>query len=327
MSPAVKIRGIYATALTRFLMDSGVSVVFPSRRIADRFGGTSFSTAIPDVEIQDTVDGQGIRLVGDPGGVEEIIQLFRKELVDAVVRRTDQFPPAADAEVEFPFLSKCALDAWRHRVLPTVFHHHRFKLIHSDFVDLVEQKDLYNHPERRKSISRDLRAKLIWDAYAPNRDIAIEHVKLDGRTIYLSEGTIIDIQRHDQKLILKRSQFKGRSTYDGLGVPKNAGDYAVTEAAADSWHYRHTYFRETGEVIGTYVNINTPVEFYPEKIRYVDLEVDVVRWPDGRAKTVDEGKLKDRYRAGFITENLRDTALTKARELMAKVSTEPELQR
>jgi len=30
------------------------------------------------------------------------------------------------------------------------------------------------------------------------------------------------------------------------------------------------------------------VEFYPDKIRYIDLEIDVVRWPDGKGRVIEE---------------------------------------
>jgi len=319
MSPALKIRGIYATALNRFFLDHGVGVVFPSRPIADRFEERSFAQGTtPEVEVEDSDTGHGVRLTGPAGYLKEIIQLFQGEFFDVVVRWPENIGIAQSVEVEFPYLAKCALDEWRNRVAPTLFHHHRLKLIASDFVDLVEQKDLSPHRERRKSISRNLEAKLIWDVYSHDQEIAIEHVKLDGRTIFLSEGRIRGIQRHERRLVLERKNFKGRSTYDGLEVPKSPGDYAVTEVVAGRWHYQHSYYSRNGQPIGQYANINTPVECYPESIRYVDLEVDVVRWPDDRTKIIDQGTLESRFREGYITKALRDTAMTQARELLAR---------
>ena len=63
-----------------------------------------------------------------------------------------------------------------------MFHHHRLKTIASEVVDLIERKDLTDHPEQRKAASEDLEKRLIWDGYSLGKEIAIEHVKLDGET-------------------------------------------------------------------------------------------------------------------------------------------------
>jgi len=82
---------------------------------------------------------------------------------------------------------------------------------------------------------------------------------------------------------------------------------------------KHSYFDRQGNLKGEFYNINTPIEFYPDGIRYVDLEVDVVRWPDGRVKLTDEADLERAVERGFIREELADRALKIARELVAQL--------
>lgn len=43
---------------------------------------------------------------------------------------------------------------------------------------------------------------------------------------------------------------------------------------------------------GAYINLNTPVELYPNRIRYVDMEVDVCVLPDGDVKAMHEELLE-----------------------------------
>jgi protein associated with RNAse G/E len=222
-------------------------------------------------------------------------------------------------EVEFAYLAKSALDEERNRIVPTVFHHHRLKTIASEFVDLMEKKDLANHPEKRKAASEDLQKRLIWDGYSLGKKIAIEHVKLDGELVYLSEGELIEADFKERKLVLKRRKFKGRSKYDGLNAEKREGDYAITEVKEGDWFYRHTYLRGDGELIGWYFNVNTPVEFYPDKIRYVDLDVDVVARPGGEVEVIDEPILERQVQAGFLSERLRERARQVAYELRSKL--------
>jgi hypothetical protein len=219
--------------------------------------------------------------------------------------------------VEFPCLAKSVLDELRNTALPTVVNHHRLSLIAPESVDLIEKRDLAQHPELRESLSRNLETGLVWGTYRNGVRLKIEHVKLDGRILYLSEGEIIEVAPHPRQMTLRRGEFKGRTTYDGLDIPKDHGDYAVTVIRDGEWFYKHSYFRRHGALIGVYYNINTCVEFYPDRIRYVDLEVDVVARPDGRVEITDEDELRESCERGYITPGLRDRAMRTAYRILS----------
>lgn len=309
MGITLRIRGIYATALTRFLIDNGFSIVCPSRAIMERFGKhEKFEFHEPvDVEIKDMEGGQGILLAGKPNRTGPVVALLRNTLFDAIFRKAGNDQWGA-TEIEFPFLAKSSLDEVRQRVIPTLWHHHRLRLIDSDYVDAVEMEDLAAHPEMRKTLSRNLEKGLIWDTYQEGKAIGIDHVKLNGQAIALSKGEIIATNPEEKRLTLKRIGFKGGTEYDGLSLPQKKGDYAITKAKEGDWFYSHTYYRRNGQLIGTYYNINTLVEFYPDKIRYVDLEIDVVKWPNGKAKIIDEEKLNRQFESGYLSEGLKAKA-------------------
>jgi protein associated with RNAse G/E len=256
------------------------------------------------MEILDLEDMEGIRLQGENAPVETVVKTLQVHFFDAIHRNKGE----GSAEVEFPFTSKATLDELRNKVLPTVPRHHHFRIVASDYVNLLEEKTLSGHPEKRDSVGRSMEKSLIWDTFQEGKEIKIEHVKLDGRVIFLSEGVILDKDFDRRRLVLKRSRFKGRTKYDGLGIEKREGDYAISEIHEGLWHYQHTYFRSDGTLIGRYVNINTPVEFYPDRIRYVDLEIDVVQMPDGRVFVTDEEDLEEMFKAGYLTRQLVDTA-------------------
>jgi protein associated with RNAse G/E len=322
MSLAVKIRGIYTTALTSFLLERGIAIAFPSEETAQRFmriEKARFSEPA-DVEISDLEGRQGVLIQGDPVASSRVIRLIMNSFLDVVFRERMELVPAA-GEVEFAYLAKSALDEERNLIVPTLFHHHRLKTIASEVVDWVEQGELTYHPEKRKAASEDLQKKLIWDGYSPGKRIAIEHVKPDGEILYLSEGELVGADFESRTMVLKRSQFKGRSKYDGLDVEKREGDYAITEAKEGSWFYKHTYLRKDGELFGWYYNVNSPVEFYPDRIRYVDLEVDVVARPDGEVEVKDEPILERRTQEGFLSERLREKAVQVAYELRSRLIT------
>jgi protein associated with RNAse G/E len=318
MTLALKIRGIYTTALTSFLLEKGIAIASPSRETEVRFAKVKgdLCRELADVEISDLEARQGILIQGDPDACAQTTELIKDNFLDVILRK--KMRPWA-TEIEFPRLTKSVLDEERNKIVPTVLHHHRLKTIASEFVDLMEKQDLTNHPEKRKAVSENLERKLIWDGYSPGKEIAIEHVKLDGELVYLSEGELIEADFKERKLVLKRRKFKGRSKYDGLNAEKREGDYAITEVKEGDWFYRHTYWRRDGELIGRYFNVNTPVEFYPDKVRYVDLEVDVVAWPGGKVEVIDESILERQVLAGFLSHGLQDRAIQVAHKLRSKL--------
>ncbi|MFW6385191.1 MAG: DUF402 domain-containing protein [Halodesulfurarchaeum sp.] len=77
----VRLRGIYATALTRRLHEAGFDVVHPSSVIDDRFE-SSFGTDEVDIDVDATRDRQGIEIVGTPSGVETVTAELEGTAVD-----------------------------------------------------------------------------------------------------------------------------------------------------------------------------------------------------------------------------------------------------
>ncbi|ELY53116.1 DUF402 domain-containing protein [Natronolimnohabitans innermongolicus] len=137
--------------------------------------------------------------------------------------------------------------------------------------------------------------------------ITLGHGKPDGTLITLGRGEVTDWNA-DGSITLERS-MRGGGSYDALGVAKEDGDVAVTKLREGRWWYPTTYKDETGRAKGTYVNVCTPVELFPDSARYVDLYVDVIRTPDGTVEVVDAGELEDAVAAGHVSEPLREKAM------------------
>lgn len=305
MDLSIKVRGIYATALTQFCVDNKFFIIDPSKEIRERFKNYKkmADQGSIDIEIRDLEDRQGVLLKGEERKLKEFSRMIQLSLFDAILRE-QKSEKSVLISIEFPYHSKSILDELRNRVTPTVPNHHRLRIIASEYVDLMEKIELSNHPEKREVVGKNLEERLIFSRFEKGKELKIEHVKLDGKVVFLSEGEIMGSKLNEKILILKRWKFKGRKNYDGLDIPKKQGDYAITEIKEGEWFYKHTYHRQDGTIIGEYYNINTKIEFYPDRIRYIDLEVDVVRWPDGRVEILEEDLLERRFREGFITQEL-----------------------
>jgi len=223
-------------------------------------------------------------------------------------------------DVEFPALSKKKLDEIRGSVTPTMDGHHYYKACGvnvSSALDMAEKllEKGGSSEEVEKLLKQTIRAKYP----VVGSLIEIEHVKLHGKVFNLGKA-VIEAFDHSKSLIQFRRVFKKKGIYDGLKVEKDPGDYAVTEAKIDEWYFKTQYFSKDGRYKGTYINLNTPIELYPHGIRYVDLEVDVCVWPNGRVKKLDEKKLKEAAAEGIITPKLVRIIKEKLQEIMKNLN-------
>jgi hypothetical protein len=319
-TPILKIRGIYATALTRLSLDLDYRIAQPSREVVKRFR-ISRNDEDPDISITDRDDRQGVRLKGKRQLAEEFIRCLWETLLDMVVRRevarqgcTKTEKDQVIYDLEFPGASKTALDALRARVRPTLRNHHRLRIIASDYLDLIEQQ-IELSPHKKTRLEHQVVERFVYQPMRKQGVIQLEHVKPEGRTVMLQAGEIISLEAGN--LSLKRRFHSGR--YDGLDLPIDHGDYAVTHLVSDAWSLHHSYFNKAGEHKGAYWNINTPIEIYVDHIRYVDLHVDVVRRKDEPPRIIDHKELESVTLEGFISPRLQHEALEVARRLVNQI--------
>ena len=207
--------------------------------------------------------------------------------------------------------SRFALDDVRRAVETTMPGHHRIKAGSSSASAGVDFAEALCEPDS----DADFPFSVVADSFGPAEDdtLRIEHGKPDGRLITLGEGDVTAVDA-DGSVTVEREMTPG-GTYDALGGRREAGDVAVTSFSEGRWWYPTTYRSSDGEVKGTYVNVCTPVEVFPEAARYVDLHVDVIKRPDGTVERVDDAVLDESVAAGHTPEPLAEKARSVAAAL------------
>jgi len=228
------------------------------------------------------------------------------EVSDGAIAR-----PNAGIWVWFGRTSRFVLDDTRRAVETTLPGHHRIKAgtvaasAGVDFAEALCDPD----PDAAFPFT------VVSESFGPTAgdSLRIEHGKPDGRLITLGEGEVTEVDA-DGGVTVEREMTPG-GTYDGLGGRREAGDVAVTSFSEGRWWYPTTYRGTDGNVKGTYVNVCTPVEVFPQAARYVDLHVDVIKHPDGTVKRVDDGVLDDSIEAGHTPEPLAEKARSVASAL------------
>ena len=218
--------------------------------------------------------------------------------------------PQATRWIRFGRESRASLDEWRRAVVPTMQGHHRIKVTGESAATAVDFAESLCDP-----LPERFAFAAISDLFGPAEGdrIEIEHGKPDGRSFSLGTGRVTGVDADGTVTV--RRELSSSGTYDALGTDREPGDVAVTKFVEGRWWYPTVYRGADGTRKGTYVNVCTPVEIYPDAIRYVDLHIDVIRRPDGHVEQVDEDELEAATVDGPLTTALAD----RAREVAASV--------
>ncbi|MFB6166319.1 MAG: DUF402 domain-containing protein [Haloarculaceae archaeon] len=201
--------------------------------------------------------------------------------------------------------SRFALDEYRREVVPTMTGHHRIKAganAASAAVDFAEA--VCGGAAADAEFPFDVVARQFGPRVGDR--LAIHHGKPDGRLFSLGTGEVTD-READGSVTVRRELSPG-GRLDAIGEPIEAGDVAVTTFREGRWWYPTVYRDADGDRKGTYVNVCTPVEVFPEAARYVDLHVDVVKLADGTVERVDDDELDAAVADGDVTEALAEKA-------------------
>ena len=321
-----------STGLATLLPESGTPTV--STRDAAAARELVGMTELLGVEAPD-----GWRIQWEHAATEASMDVLKSALNRAVVQADtlagvlDDAPPAADRTEPtglfaeragrwfwFGRESRFVLDGLRRSVTTTLPGHHRIKTgadAASAGVDLAEAlcgSDWSGETSDEDGIDT-FPFSVVADCFGPSvgDQVDIGHGTPDGRLISLGSGTVTD--RDDDSVTLQR-ELSGGGSYDALDIPRKNGDIAVTTFREGRWWYP-TVYRRDDDVLGTYVNICTPVECFPDSVRYVDLHVDVIKHGDGRVERVDDDELE----AAVDAENVHEALAEKARSVASALET------
>jgi hypothetical protein len=218
--------------------------------------------------------------------------------------------PEATAWVWFGRASRFALDDDRAAVTATMPGHHRVKAGDeraSTAVDFLETAC--------EAPGDEFPFGAVVDTFGPGEGdhVTIEHGKPDGSSFPLGRAEVTAVDADGSVTV--RREASGRGTYDALGTEREPGDTATTRLKEGRWWYATKYVGEDGRDKGLYGNVCTPVEVFPDRLRYVDLHVDVVKHPDGTVERVDDDELDAAVDAGHVPADLAERARAVASKL------------
>ncbi|QLG29152.1 DUF402 domain-containing protein [Halorarum halophilum] len=310
---------------TRIRAMAGLATLVPGRDGTRVAGGDDAAArelvGMTDLLGTDTPDGWGIEWSrdardADMDALADALERAteRARALDPVLDEPEGEPgrvaaPTDGAWVWFGRESRFALDAERRAVTETMPGHHRTKAASaaaSAGVDFAEALCSFDGADA--DVDSGFPFSVVADQFGPveGDSIGIGHGKPDGRLITLGRGEVTE--RSADGTVSVRREMSAGGTYDALDARREAGDVALTAFREGRWWYPTVYRDADGDRKGTYVNVCTPVEVFPETVRYVDLHVDVVKHGDGRVERVDDDELDAAVDAGQVSEPLAEKA-------------------
>ncbi len=216
-------------------------------------------------------------------------------------------------DVEFPYASKWKMDMLRASVTPTIDGHHFYKSCGGKVSAALELAEKLAEKGQNLGEVEELFKRQVQSEFPEEGSLVdVEHVKLSGAVFHLGHAVLEAVNNRE---IRYSRTIKADGFYDGLGVAKEAGDKAVSETKPSEWYITTNYYSKDGKWKGTYININTPVEIYPNAIRYIDLEVDVCIRTNGETKILDMEKLEKAMEKGVISRILVEKVKANAEEI------------
>ena len=232
----------------------------------------------------------------------------------------------------FPYSYKRKLDEIRREITETIQFHHTIKSssINENCMGkyYADENELLNYSEDLIEQLPDSQREAIEEFYLSNyydnikegEWMDINHQKLSGRTVHLRGGKIESCNKdlNGELEIQIRRVFRKGGRYDGLDLPIDKGDYALSTFKVNSRHYVSKYYSSDDELKGKYININTPIEISSKKIQYIDLEIDVIEKENGKREIIDREKLDAIYELNLVSKTTYDQAIELANDLKSK---------
>jgi len=219
--------------------------------------------------------------------------------------------------------TKECLDKLRSGVITTIDGHHMYKSLNNELTQIV---DYTEYLVKEKLISKELGEysiiKYICDNLASGKLVEIEHISiLTNKVINLTPGVVtsINIRKSGEVVCRIKRIFKGKGVLDGLNVSKEPGDYDLMEISSNKPIILHKYFSRYHTFKGLYVNINSIPEFSHNKIRYFDLEIDVIMTPDNRVEIIDLEKLDKANKLNIVSDEQYNNYTSLAEKVKKKL--------
>ena len=120
------------------------------------------------------------------------------------------------------------------------------------------------------------------------------------------------------KLLLLEGFFDAEVQHPDLGTIAQ-GTRSVESFFLDHWYNYFVFYEPTGKLRNYYINLSMPPRISENVVDYVDLDIDVIIWPNRELKILDIEEFEENSRL----YNYPDEVVSRVLELKDQISTQP----
>lgn len=147
--------------------------------------------------------------------------------------------------------------------------------------------------------------------------VTVNARKYDGRLHRSWHGGLVSA---NGSLVTLLAKFSATHLHSDLGTI-HAGTLSTEYFWLDRWYNVFRFREPDGSPKAIYANIATPAVFDGSTLDYIDLDIDVIQWPDGRVDVLDREEFEQNSAAfGYPSDVMESTmaALEEVLQLMAQ---------
>ena len=147
----------------------------------------------------------------------------------------------------------------------------------------------------------------------PDRIITINSRKYDGHVRRSWKGGLVHASND---LLILVGKFTEDVVHNDLGYI-SAGTVSFEHFWLDRWYNVFRFHEPDGKLKAHYANITMPPLFAGDAIDYVDLDIDVILWPDGRVEVLD----RDDFEANKVIYGYPVELVRRAEDVLTELLT------
>lgn len=148
------------------------------------------------------------------------------------------------------------------------------------------------------------------------RPITVNSRKYDGS---LRRSWSAHLIQRSEGHILLEGYFETEVRHPELGIIAK-GTRSVEAFFFDRWYNYFSFYEPNREFRNHYINISMPPRMIDDAVDYVDLDIDVIIWPDERIEVLDEQEFRENARL----YNYPNDVVSKVEELKQEILTKPD---
>jgi protein associated with RNAse G/E len=141
--------------------------------------------------------------------------------------------------------------------------------------------------------------------------VTVNARKYDRRLHRSWPGALV---RADGSLITVLAQFSETHVHGDLGTI-HAGTISLEHFWSDRWYNVFQFREPDGSPKAIYANIATPASFDGSTLDYIDLDIDVIQWPNGGVDLLDRHEFEE----NAVKYGYPDQVKTAAENALAEV--------